>query len=196
MYVLGIFAEQQEWIRLYSHRCLLINLLFTHYLFDAIIMWHSDTTILVNWWVMQRGFSWFARYVWYTDTHLPALPRMVFLFSMNLVVDCFSLELESTDDPAVFEGERRDDKTEVEEKHWEAKQLWHLPPRAEDASKNEEEHGEKQNDGASQPLARHLDGGLIENAVEKPGHGQPEMASILSSISSRWWGFFLYIKMI
>ena len=63
MYVLGIFAEQQEWIRLYSHRCLLINLLFTHYLFDAIIMWHSDTTILVNWWVMQRGFSWFARYV-------------------------------------------------------------------------------------------------------------------------------------
>ena len=41
---------------------------------------------------------------------------MVF-FSMNFF-DCFSrLQLEFTDDPAVLEGEGRDDEAEVEEKH-------------------------------------------------------------------------------
>ena len=111
---------------------------------------------------------------------------MVF-FSMNLF-DCFSrLQLEFTDDPAVLEGEGRDDEAEVEEKHWQAKQFRHLPPRTEDAEENEEQHWEKQNDGATQPLAGNLDGGLIENAVEKPRDRQPEKDVTIKSFTLFLW---------
>ena len=106
---------------------------------------------------------------------------------MNLL-DCFSrLQLEFTDDPAVLEGEGRDDEAEVEEKHWQTKQFRHLPPRTEDAEENEEQHWEKQNDGATQPLAGNLDGGLIENAVEKPRDRQPEKDVTIKSFTLFLW---------